>query len=36
MGMGTPIAEYNSMLEKITEGIFGNFGMSHLLKVQTK
>lgn len=35
MGMGGPVAEYNSMLGKITEGIYGNFGIGNLLKVKT-
>ena len=34
MGMGGPVAEYNSMLGKITEGIYGNFGIENLLKVK--
>ena len=36
MGMGGPVGEYNSVLGKITEGIYGNFGIGHLLKVKTK
>lgn len=34
LGMGGPVGEYNSMLGKITEGIYGNFGIAHLLKVK--
>jgi NAD(P)-dependent dehydrogenase (short-subunit alcohol dehydrogenase family) len=36
MGMGGPITEYNAALGKITEGIYGNFGIAHLLKVAAK
>lgn len=35
MGMGVPVAEYNAMSAKITESIYGNFGIAHLLKVKT-
>ena len=35
MGMGGPIGEYNNVLGKITEGIYGNFGIGHLLKVKS-
>jgi NAD(P)-dependent dehydrogenase (short-subunit alcohol dehydrogenase family) len=35
MGMGNPVGEYNIALSNITEGIYGNFGISHLLKVKT-
>lgn len=34
MGMGGPVSEYNAMLGKITEGIYGNFGIANLLKVK--
>lgn len=34
MGMGGPVGEYNTMLGKITEGIYGNFGIANLLKVK--
>lgn len=36
MGMGGPVGEYNAVLSKITEGIYGNFGIGHLLKVSAK
>jgi NAD(P)-dependent dehydrogenase (short-subunit alcohol dehydrogenase family) len=36
MGMGGPVDEYNNVLKKITEGIYGNFGIGHLLKVKAK
>lgn len=35
MGMGTPLEEYNSHLEKITTGMYSNFGIAHLLKLKT-
>ncbi len=34
MGMGGPVEEYNNMLGKITEGIYGNFGIASLLKLK--
>ena len=34
MGMGEPINPYNEQLEQITQGIYGNFGLSHLLTPQ--
>lgn len=36
MGMGDAVSGYNSMLAKVTEGIYGNFGIAHLLKVNSK
>ena len=36
MGMGGPVDEYNNVLKKITEGIYGNFGIGPLLKVKAK
>ncbi len=36
MGMGTPIAGYNKMLGDITAGIYGNFGIAHLLQLKTQ
>lgn len=36
MGMGGPVTEYNAMLGKITEAIYGNFGIGDLLKVPAK
>lgn len=35
MGMGDALAGYNTMLGKVTEGIYGNFGIGHLLKVNS-
>lgn len=34
MGMGTPIEPYNKSLEQLTSGIYGAFGIGHLLKVK--
>ncbi len=34
MGMGDPLAEYNNHLEKITTGIFNNFGIGDMLKLK--
>lgn len=36
MGMGGPVADYNAALGKITEGIYSNFGIAHLLNVAVK
>jgi len=36
MGMGGPIGEYNAALAKVTDGIYGNFGIGQLLKVKTR
>lgn len=36
MGMGDALSGYNATLGKITEGIYGNFGIAHLLKVNSK
>lgn len=35
MGMGAPIEGYNKMLGEITAGIYGNFGIAHLLQLKT-
>jgi NAD(P)-dependent dehydrogenase (short-subunit alcohol dehydrogenase family) len=34
MGMGDPLGDYNTNLSKITEGVYHNFGIGHLLKVK--
>lgn len=34
MGMGDHIVEYNGHLDKVTEGIYGAFGMSDMLKLK--
>lgn len=35
MGMGAPIEGYNKLLGDITAGIYGNFGIAHLLQLKT-
>jgi NAD(P)-dependent dehydrogenase (short-subunit alcohol dehydrogenase family) len=34
MGMGAAIKPYNDMLEQVTAGIYGNFGMGDMLKLK--
>jgi hypothetical protein len=34
MGMGDPIVEYNGHLEKLTQGIYNNFGIGDMLKLK--
>jgi len=34
LGMGDPIGEYNEHAEKLTQGLYGNFGMDDMLKVK--
>lgn len=34
LGMGSPIEEYNAALARITQGIYGAFGIGHLLQVK--
>ncbi len=36
MGMGAPLQPYNEMIDQITEGIFTNFGMEGMLKLNSK
>lgn len=36
MGMGGPLEGYNKQLADITAGIFGNFGIAHLLQLKTQ
>lgn len=36
MGMGGPVEGYNKLLGDITAGIFGNFGIAHLLQLKTQ
>jgi hypothetical protein len=36
MGMGGSISEYNAVLDRTTEGIYGNFGIGHMLRVRTR
>lgn len=36
MGMGDALMDYNIMLSKITEGLYGNFGIGHLLNVKSR
>ena len=34
MGMGAAIQPYNDMLDQITTGIYGNFGIGDMLKLK--
>jgi NAD(P)-dependent dehydrogenase (short-subunit alcohol dehydrogenase family) len=36
MGMGAALSEYNEALARITEGVYSNFGIAHLLKTQVR
>jgi NAD(P)-dependent dehydrogenase (short-subunit alcohol dehydrogenase family) len=36
IGMGSPVAEYNAVLGQITESIYTNFGIGHLLRVKSR
>lgn len=35
MGMADALVDYNGMLNKVTEGIYSNFGIAHLLKLKS-